>query len=874
MAGLPTDTGVVDEFTGVEAALLAAIQAAVGAYVRQVELLPGVWDDEMLKRLSRATPGVYLAFERAVPASSGQQAKDFVCSWSIVVAVSNAGGPKDRVHGSATSVGAYALVAALVVALDGRDVTGTGPVTCGEVTNLFSGRVDSQGLAVYTLAIEQPLSIDKLQNLRADIFATFDARLDLPERHPGDYEAWLEGDFSNSSPDARDLILIPQDTLIVSAVFDQAHYWPASKAQSGISFNAREGDNLLISAAELDELGINGVSIALERDWWLKWGNDGKGNPALVETYGPDGRPLTATNDPSAWMLQVEAANQGRHVVLQTIGAAAEDQEAAYGSVARHRTARDIASSGQRIAAWSMGSKHVAGAYSLWTENEAVRTLTGIERGYNVAGEPEFIGETVSQYQDRKSSARTKAVRDLAQIWASVHPATVLAPFARRGLASFVFGDFNANKTTDPEDDGGTDSTGRLGFVAAMDELEAVRVLDASVPWPDEISLNSFNGRWETQLQGVRERLPALNMRQSLNQIAPGVKKRGVKLDGVGLATPVQTAVARLSDMAVMLKHPDLDRAHWAFWIGGDQAFLSEVINAPFRRNPSWYLMEWMCGRLPSRRVVLNGLVDAQSAAQAPGLHGLAGVSARRAAVLLWNDGDAAASLSLQLLGLPATLTGQTYTTAAWVLENGSTTPQPLDVDLQGDTWLAAVPPWSALLLELVATGDDPLARRRSLAAGGHTPVLRGAPACWVNRLRPTDHGRYDVARDVAYLGVGAAGAGSAEVGPAWSDLPDTLYASAAVFGAPAPGGTLQVVAEYYTDAGALLSTYTLATLSLDGLGAGTVQALTLAAHAPGGWAASTRLARLRLVLAAQGPQVLAEVYLSGSLGQAQAPYV
>lgn len=406
-----------------------------------------------------------------------------------------------------------------------------------------------------------------------------------------------------------------------------------------------------------------------------------------------------------------------------------------------------------------------------------------------------------------------------------------------------------------------------------MDALDDVRALDGAVPALDEVSLNSFNGKWEAQLAGVRERLGSARVPLVLNQIAPAMRKLGPNGDKSSNATVVQIAVAMFSDMAAMLKHTDLRAAHWAYWTGGDQAVLTALTTGGYKQNTTWHALEWMATRMPSRRVVLNGLQDAGAGASVPGVHGLAGVSSRRAAVLLWNDSNEPGTMSLQLVGLPTTLTALSYTTTALVLVNGETAPRPLDVAELGGFIDLAVPAWSAVLVELVAAGTDPLARRNSLAAGGHAALLVGTPMPHINATRPLDHARYDVARDVAYLGIGQAGAGTATVAAAWADMPDTVYASLAAFHAPG-AGSIALQAEYYNTAGDLLGSATLATVSTDSLGAGTVQALGLAAAAPAGWAAAGRVARLQISFTHTVAGALAEVYLSGSLLQAQAPYV
>jgi hypothetical protein len=247
-------------------------------------------------------------------------------------------------------------------------------------------------------------------------------------------------------------------------------------------------------------------------------------------------------------------------------------------------------------------------------------------------------------------------------------------------------------------------------------------------------------------------------------------------------------------------------------------------------------------------------------------------VSARRAAVLLWNDSENMGAMTLQLAALPATLTGLPYAVNGYVLTSAAAAPVPMNVPLVDGFIDLAVPAWSAVLIELLAAdGVDPLARRDSLATGGHAPVLVGAPEPFINPARPRDHGRYDVARDVAYLGLGHAGAGTATVSAVWADLPDVITASAAVFGATA--GAVAFSASYYGAAGELLGTAQLGSINAAGANGATL-ALGLAIAAPAGWAAGGRVARVQIAFSGTEQGALAEVYLSGTLARAQAPYV
>ncbi|MBN8486374.1 MAG: DUF1834 family protein [Burkholderiales bacterium] len=871
---IETTLPYTNPLVAIEVAMLARVRQVVGPAVRHVGTLPGVWDDQLFKTLAnrQALPGVYLGFERAT-AQGGTSALKYLGEWSLVVAVGNAAGEDARKTGDATSIGAYALLAALASGLADQDMAGQGSVVCGEVANLWSGTVQSQGLAVYSLALQVPFSVDKGQGADLAVFATFSPRLDMPQHNTADYAAWLDGDYSNSNPEARDEVLVPQDALVLSAVYDQVHYWAASKAQLAMATNVREGAALLQCVPELVALGVQGVSLAIEADWYRKWGADGLGCPALVEELDANGAPIAVSDTPAQYMLDLEdaLAESGLVCVRQTIGAAAGYQAEHYAKPAIHRTATDVEASSSLLGRWQAAAKHdPRGAYTITAENEPLHTLAGVKRGLEVGGQPAYPGEKPADFQVRAAAQRTVAAQDLAQIYLHLHGSAAAPAYTRRGFGSFLYGDFRADKQADDEDDGGTDSSGRLGFAACVDELDAVLLTNPALPAPGEVLLNSYSGKWPAQLDGVVTKLSTRAWPAVLGQYAPAMQKKGPVGDGSIDATPVQIAVAQLSDLAAMLERPDLARVHRSYLLGAARAVLDKQVDGSLARTPVWHTLDWWANRLPTRRVPLYGALDAAAAAGQPGVHAVAGLSARRAAVLMWNDGSEPGLVQLHEVALPGGLAAAAP--QAWELVGDQLEPQPLElVDLGGMQQLV-VQPWSAVLVERVLAGDEPLQRRACLANGTGQAWVVGIPAPFVSRARPSDYARYDVARHVAHMGL--RGAGRVGVGLVLKDAPDSLWCSAGLTGGSGMAGQMGVLATYLDAAGATLGQAALWTTATAGLVPGATQALAVAASAPVGWTAAGRVVQLEIWMQDSGPNSVGTVYLGGSSDVAAAPWI
>jgi len=195
----------------VEDAIIAAARAVLGTHVRDVESLPGEWDDEMLKRLLRAVPGCFVAFAggpRNVAAGGVTAAIDG--RWVVYTVTGHASGEAARRRGDSRQVGAYELLGLLAPHLHGLVVAGVGTLQLVDLQNVYSGTVDRQGLAVYALTFGIPMTLDLPVDGTLTPSETFAAAWDTPPHTPQRHADWLDGDDSGGAPDARDQVALPQ----------------------------------------------------------------------------------------------------------------------------------------------------------------------------------------------------------------------------------------------------------------------------------------------------------------------------------------------------------------------------------------------------------------------------------------------------------------------------------------------------------------------------------------------------------------------------------------------------------------------------------------------------------------------------------------
>lgn len=138
---------------GVESAILAQVEATLGATVKVKESLGGAWTLDTLKRALQMAPGIYVAFlgGRGVANADG-----YIEGRFAVYAVTK--GPVEplRRQGTPREIGAYDIVERLVPVLAGLAVTDVGKLHVQEIANLFQEAAFSLGGSVYGITLVLP----------------------------------------------------------------------------------------------------------------------------------------------------------------------------------------------------------------------------------------------------------------------------------------------------------------------------------------------------------------------------------------------------------------------------------------------------------------------------------------------------------------------------------------------------------------------------------------------------------------------------------------------------------------------------------------------------------------------------------------------
>lgn len=200
-----------DVITRVETHLVDTIKAAVAGTKLRVQDLPADWDDDMLRRLLTLAPCVLVSFSGGQVPRKGATTASIDGQWVVYAVTSHPSGEQPRRRGNAQAIGAYEIIARLIVPLlHGHKVPEVGTLELTGVQDLFTGSVERQGLAVYGCSFVVPMAFEISADAALADFATFAAQYDIPPHAPGStHTEWLTGDESNGRPDAKDTVNLP-----------------------------------------------------------------------------------------------------------------------------------------------------------------------------------------------------------------------------------------------------------------------------------------------------------------------------------------------------------------------------------------------------------------------------------------------------------------------------------------------------------------------------------------------------------------------------------------------------------------------------------------------------------------------------------------
>ncbi len=582
----------------------------------------------------------------------------------------------------------------------------------------------------------------------------------------------------------------------ITADFAQVAYFPNLKSKVGFASNLKEAA-ITDTGRFLDEIGPGLMCSNLEFDHWFKWGSEPVA--ALSEEYATPGdastRPVATSSEPSKWMWKHEQMLGDLNIAMlfQLTGAPAQFQVKQTGKGARHPAPTDIEAAAAFIGDWVSATFHPYPVlWSLW--NEPGHVLASVERLQDVTGEVFLAKESKADFELRETAQRGLAAATIAEIFARYQDrmALTLSPLSQVGLSSFLAADFRAHVLT---------PNGNVFFKEVFDTM-AASYPDTPV---DFLSFNSFSDGWRASLVGVRAVLgnrpdfgPVI-----LTQYAPLAlvwNDDGSKRNGSILATPLEVSTDMLTDLAQMQRATDLQHACMSYWVSGPYGFLSDKGKMVPRVR---YEVIRLFARLPILQTVLD-FGGSDLAAQ--GLHGLAGINAGKAAVLLWNQGDDTLTVGLDLAGLPAGLAQDGGASLSILTEDsdGVETARYSGDDL-------TLPPHAVALVEVTGSAADPLLRRNPIRADDGTTMFlatrsfpdRVPAACGPNEALPKvkgcaantgTYGFYDAVRGVAYLGIGQ-GQTPARVTASYQSLPATLHAAVTAY----PAGQVDLSVAFAT---------------------------------------------------------------------------
>lgn len=172
----------------IEDHLITRINGHFEKKLKVVESIPTDFDAAEFERLLRSVPGIFISFGFGPAIKQGPTANATISGrWTVVCISGNAGGEKQRRHGSQVEIGAYEIMERVIPLLHDYTVPDVGTLTLVDSDNLFTGELDKKGVSMYAAIFSMPMSFESsLLDLNGlNDFVTFDAVYDPAPQNTG-----------------------------------------------------------------------------------------------------------------------------------------------------------------------------------------------------------------------------------------------------------------------------------------------------------------------------------------------------------------------------------------------------------------------------------------------------------------------------------------------------------------------------------------------------------------------------------------------------------------------------------------------------------------------------------------------------------------
>jgi len=188
--------------TDIESALIDALKLAFTAsnklILKTVDSLPGEFDADSLQQMITEAPAVYVLFLGGKRREENLLALD--SSWAIYIVTKHAGGHRQRRQGDGRQIGAYEMLQIAIPAIENVEITDCGRFEAEQVSNLFTGRLNSKGVSAYAVTfgaammlppLVDPASLNDFVTYHSD-YAPGAASLPLPDEGQPTIDLTLE----------------------------------------------------------------------------------------------------------------------------------------------------------------------------------------------------------------------------------------------------------------------------------------------------------------------------------------------------------------------------------------------------------------------------------------------------------------------------------------------------------------------------------------------------------------------------------------------------------------------------------------------------------------------------------------------------------
>ena len=200
----------MDRIATIEDAMIAQCIAALtlesDLKIKSLGNIPGAMTIDILKRILKSSPGVFVSFIRATSKKETDSQLIVQGQFNVTAVTTHHSGEEERRRGDKTQIGAYEIIERVAAKLHSYNITNIGSLTCQSLSPLFNQGTYNLGASIYIAEFTIPMVLESEVDSTLDEFETFHVDYDIPTHETlAEHNKWLQEppDYDTSEPDAQ-----------------------------------------------------------------------------------------------------------------------------------------------------------------------------------------------------------------------------------------------------------------------------------------------------------------------------------------------------------------------------------------------------------------------------------------------------------------------------------------------------------------------------------------------------------------------------------------------------------------------------------------------------------------------------------------------